>query len=51
MDAFKDFISHERREFSFKLGERMASSLSGFIAGAIVASIMWGLAMYFLQII
>ncbi len=36
-----DFISNEQREYHFKLGTVIASSLSGFIAGAMIASIGW----------
>ena len=48
--AFRDFISHEAREFRFQLGKHVASSLSGFIAGMIVASMMWAVAVYFATI-
>lgn len=37
----KDFASDEERNFQFKIGKVLASSLSGFIAGVIVASIVW----------
>jgi len=37
----KDFVSGEERHFQFKIGNMLASSLSGFIAGIIVASILW----------
>lgn len=36
-----DFISQDQREYKFKLGTVVASSLSGFIAGAMIASIGW----------
>jgi len=36
----RDFISEEPRKFMMKLGTTLASSLSGFIAGAIFASII-----------
>ena len=36
-----DFISNEERIYRFKLGAVIASSLSGFIAGAMIASIAW----------
>jgi len=36
-----DFISRENTRYRFKLGTVIASSLSGFIAGALVASIAW----------
>jgi len=42
MEEIQDsFISHEHRRFKFKLGKILASSLSGFIAGFIVASIIF----------
>ena len=37
----KDFVSKEEREYRFKLGTVIASSLSGFLAGFISASIIW----------
>ena len=40
-ELLKDFVSEEERYFKFKIGKILASSLSGFIAGGIVASIIW----------
>ncbi len=40
----RDFVSVEKRLFSFKLGHHVASSLAGFIAGATVATIIWYIA-------
>ncbi len=37
----REFISDEHREYKFKFGQLLASSLSGFITGAIVASLVW----------
>lgn len=37
----RDFISEENRQYNFKIGAVIASSLSGFIAGFVVASIIW----------
>ena len=34
-----DFVSNDKKRFEWKLGELLASSLSGFIAGIIVAII------------
>lgn len=48
-DIKKDFISEENREFKFKLGHLLASSLSGFICGVVVASIIWMVAFKYLQ--
>jgi len=39
--VISEFISHETRKFRFKIGHHIASSLSGFIAGAAFASIIW----------
>jgi hypothetical protein len=41
MAGESDFVAHESRVYRFKLGTLIASSLSGFIAGALVASIAW----------
>lgn len=41
VDITRDFISKEQREFKFKFGHLLASSLSGFVAGAVVSSIIW----------
>jgi hypothetical protein len=37
----KDFIVEDQREYRVKIGRVKASSLSGFLAGAITASIIW----------
>ncbi len=37
----RDFVSQEQREYRFKLGNVIASSLSGFIAGVLLSSIFW----------
>lgn len=37
----RDFISDEKRNYKVKVGGLIASSLSGFICGIIVASIIW----------
>lgn len=42
MKIIRDFISKDPRNFKFKIGKVLASSLSGFIAGAIFASFIWG---------
>jgi len=49
-NLFKDFISEEPRQFKFKIGKTVASSLSGFIAGVIFASIFWWIFLYFLKL-
>lgn len=37
----RDFISKEPRRFHVRLGHTLASSLSGFVGGVIVATIVW----------
>lgn len=37
----EDFISHDPKNFKFKLGRVLASSLSGFIAGIVVTAIVF----------
>ncbi len=37
----KDFISTEKRSYKWKIGTVLASSLSGFIVGLLVASIIF----------
>ena len=47
----RDFISEEKREYRFKIGGLIASALSGFLAGIVVASIIWVIALqYFTSI-
>ncbi|MFA5392221.1 MAG: hypothetical protein WC306_00800 [Candidatus Paceibacterota bacterium] len=45
----RDFVSDEQRQYKFKIGKTLASSLSGFIAGIIFASIFWIVMFYFIQ--
>src|SRR3989338_59731 len=45
----RDFISEETRHYKFKLGELVASALTGFIVGVVVASIVWMLAFYYIN--
>ncbi len=37
----RDFISEEKRKYKFRLGRVLASALSGFLMGAIAATIFW----------
>jgi len=37
----EEFISHDPKNFKFKVGRVLASSLSGFIAGIIVTAIVF----------
>jgi len=39
--TFDDFVSHDRKSFKWRLGKALASSLSGFIVGLIVASLFF----------
>jgi hypothetical protein len=36
-----EFVSSERRQFKWALGKLVASSLSGFIAGLLIASLFF----------
>lgn len=45
----KDFISDEHRNFKFKIGNILASSLSGFIAGVVFSSVFWILVILFMK--
>ncbi len=39
--SFDDFVSNDNKNFKWKLGRVLASSLSGFIAGIIVTIIFF----------
>ncbi len=43
----EDFISNEEKDFRFKIGNLIASSLSGFIGGMIAALIIAAAAVIF----
>ncbi len=43
-----EFVSQEQKEYKVKMGSILASALSGFIAGLIVASIIWMIAFRYL---
>ena len=45
----REFISDDQRQYNFKLGQVVASALSGFIVGVIVASIIWMVAFYYIN--
>jgi tetrahydromethanopterin S-methyltransferase subunit B len=47
-NIIRDFVSQEQREYKVKMGGILASALSGFIAGLIVASIIWMVAFKYL---
>jgi len=46
---FKDFILDQDGKFSLQFGKVMASSLSGFLAGAVSASIVWFAVVWFVK--
>ena len=37
----RDFVSDEKRDFSFRIGGTLASALSGFVAGAVASVIVF----------
>lgn len=41
---FRDFISTEQRDYKFKFGRTVASSLTGFVIGAVTTHIIWSAA-------
>ncbi len=45
----QDFVSGESRTFHFKIGKMLASSLTGFIAGVIVASVVWTVGVWYIN--
>jgi tetrahydromethanopterin S-methyltransferase subunit F len=47
----KDFVSEEKREYRFRFGDVLASSLTGFICGFFVASMVWLVIIKYLQVI
>lgn len=49
MDISKDFISKEQRDYKFKIGSVLASSLTGFVVGAIVASTIWAVGVNYMS--
>lgn len=49
--VIRDFISDEQRDFQMRVGKLLASSLSGFIAGAVFASIIWGVAIWLTSLV
>jgi tetrahydromethanopterin S-methyltransferase subunit F len=45
----EEFICREKKHFRFQIGRVLASSLSGFIAGVVFASIIFLTIYYLLQ--
>ena len=46
MKNANDFVSPGVAKYPYKLGKHVASSLSGFIAGVVVSTIIWLAAAY-----
>lgn len=46
----RDFVSDEQRNFKAKIGTTLASSLSGFIAGVVFATLIFGIALYLVKL-
>lgn len=46
-----DFVSGDAKKYKYKLGSKVASGLSGFIAGVVFASIVWALLIWGLKMI
>jgi len=47
----REFISEEKRNYKIQIGSTIASSLAGVVCGAVLASIIWYVALkYFLSI-
>lgn len=40
-NILRDFITVESRVYPFKIGKTVASSLTGFIVGAVAAHMIW----------
>jgi hypothetical protein len=51
MENENDFVSSGTKKYQFKIGKYIASSLSGFIAGVVVATIVWFAAHYVINIL
>lgn len=48
-EMFQDFISEEHRKFHFRMGRHLASALSGFMVGVVIASIVWGVGVWYFK--
>ncbi len=49
MNISEDFISKDQRNYKFKIGSVVASSLTGFVVGAIVASTIWAVGVNYMS--
>lgn len=47
----REFVSDDTRQYPVHLGKTKASSLSGFIAGVVLASIIWYAAVFIFKFI
>jgi len=45
----KAFVSDDKQKYAFKLGQLVASALSGFVVGVITSTIIWMLALYYIN--
>ena len=45
---WREFVSEENRNYKLRLGSTVASSLAGILCGAIVASIVWFVALKYI---
>jgi|GEM_PF-3588275 len=45
----KAFVSDDKQKYAFKLGQVVASALSGFVVGVITATVIWMLALYYIN--
>ncbi len=45
----KAFVSDDKQKYRFQIGQLVASALSGFVVGVITASMIWMLALYYIN--
>jgi len=45
------FVREEPDGYRVKFGTTIASGLAGFVAGVVFASIIWGLLLYYLEVL
>jgi hypothetical protein len=45
--TMRQFVCEENKKYKFMVGNIVASSLTGFIGGIVVASIIWYVVIYF----
>lgn len=45
------FVEEEPDGYRIKFGRKISSGLAGFVAGAVFASIVWGLILYYLEVL